>query len=700
MLKSVFKGALLACAFCLAACEEDIDKSNRYTFTNETIADYLENRSEMFSSIIKIYEQAEMMGTLETYGTYTLFAPTNEAVQRYLKEQYELNDSLLGEADSVKVGVHAIRSPYLEELSDSMAQEIAKTHLLPAKYELVNINNEVLPSQNFNNRYLGVIFKNDSITGDFQILVNNQALITQGDEMAENGVIHIVDQVVNQSTDMICELIAKYNYFSIFSDAIKKTGLIDQFQKYKDLDYDLGLEDALDYKGTQKARYPKFKYYKYTAFVPTNETLKNIGHNILGHGIESVEDLEEYAKYWYKDCTSDDYKDPNNALNRLLSYHFLDCDVPYSKIVLQNVSYGNSESPYYNSEWAFMDNMDRSDYYISHTKQLIKAIKPLSSNDKNKRDNVWLNTSNRQIPGDINMRPHLDVRIIPSNEFTQDPADYDGDGIPDQKDFDQNSLNGTIHPIDGLLIYNEDEMVGNVLNERMRFDFGALLPELMTNNVRYCSKEESGSTVDGAGNVNIPNGYCENLINHSATSAVHYLAPYYWGCTYFGDEFIANNIYDFSYRLPPVPEGTYELRIGYTATTIRAITQFYVNNKICGIPVDLKIAATNPRIGYIADDETEDNGVENDKTMRNHGYMKAPETFTAYFQSTDGSSKKTARSYNGAIRYIITTQKFSGNDNWLRMKQVDENDKMEGMHDYIEMVPTGIVNSYIPEDRL
>ena len=32
---------------------------------------------------------------------------------------------------------------------------------------------------------------------------------------------------------------------------------------------------------------------------------------------------------------------------------------------------------------------------------------------------------------------------------------------------------------------DEDEMAGNILNERMRFDFGTLLPELSGNNIRY-----------------------------------------------------------------------------------------------------------------------------------------------------------------------------------------------------------------------
>ena len=264
------------------------------------------------------------------------------------------------------------------------------------------------------------------------------------------------------------------------------------------------------------------------------------------------------------------------------------------------------------------------------------------------------------------------------------------------KDFSGNSLNGTIHPINKILIYNEEEMHGNVLNERMRFDFGTLLPELTTNNVRYAPWPNAG-TVCGHGEYQIPQGYAKNLKILNEDTYVFYTSPYTWGCNYLGDEFLAVGKYDFAYKLPPVPAGTYELRIGYTANGARSITQFYVDNKICGIPVDLKIGATDARIGWQADGPDESENEENDRVMRNHGYMKAGNSFTSQWQSGDG--KKTARSYSNAIRKIITTMRVDG-EHWVRFKKVDDVNNSQMNHDYIELVPTSIVNSYIPEDRL
>ena len=61
--------------------------SNRYTFTGETMADYLLNRSEKYSHMITLLKRAELFSLLNTYGQFTLFLPDNEAVEKYIQEQ-------------------------------------------------------------------------------------------------------------------------------------------------------------------------------------------------------------------------------------------------------------------------------------------------------------------------------------------------------------------------------------------------------------------------------------------------------------------------------------------------------------------------------------------------------------------------------------------------------------------------------------
>ena len=48
---------IFAVMLSLLSCREEIDKSNRYTFTGETVADFLLSRNEEYSHFITILKQ-------------------------------------------------------------------------------------------------------------------------------------------------------------------------------------------------------------------------------------------------------------------------------------------------------------------------------------------------------------------------------------------------------------------------------------------------------------------------------------------------------------------------------------------------------------------------------------------------------------------------------------------------------------------
>ena len=75
-------------ALAFTSCSEQIDESNLYTFTGETITDYLRSDSTL-SDFAKITEYAGLSDRLSAYGTYTCFAPTNEAVKEYIQELWD-----------------------------------------------------------------------------------------------------------------------------------------------------------------------------------------------------------------------------------------------------------------------------------------------------------------------------------------------------------------------------------------------------------------------------------------------------------------------------------------------------------------------------------------------------------------------------------------------------------------------------------
>ena len=81
------------CIACLWNCTEDIDTSSRYVFTEETILSYLE-KHEAYSSYVDILRQvnisklsnSKVSQLLSARGVYTVFAPNNEAIQKYLED--------------------------------------------------------------------------------------------------------------------------------------------------------------------------------------------------------------------------------------------------------------------------------------------------------------------------------------------------------------------------------------------------------------------------------------------------------------------------------------------------------------------------------------------------------------------------------------------------------------------------------------
>lgn len=657
------------------ACSDEIDKSNRYTFTGETIADFILNREDRFGKMITILKQANMFGLLSTYGTYTFFLPGDSAVDTYLREQFEAWDSTKNNPSPTWTG---ITSPYLEDLTDSMATVIAKTHIIPYGYEMAEMGEGVIDTRNYNDRYLSVSF----VTEDekFRILINNQSGIIEGDNLVENGVVHIMDKMVTPSTNSVPKLLADQPYFSLMSAALQETGFDKKLEDYMMLlngkEYKLGPEPANCFQcGKGMARYPHSYYIKYTGFIETNDVY-------AAEGIYTLDDLKAFAEKYYGTEDRDNPKSTKNALYKFVAYHFLERELNYNLMIQHNLEHSSYKSE---GKSGLVADIDRSDYFETMLGTMIKVTKPLSADDPEVVQNIYLNFSHNPARQQ-SMRNRTNICIYDVTTFTSLDEKY--------AKFSANGMNGTIHPINKILIYNEDEMMGNILNERMRIDIASLLPELTNNGVRFGRWEQTGGACSH-GDYNIPNGYCKNIKVNDASTEWHYFCPTSWGANYLGDEIIVvGELYDFEYRLPPVPAGTYELRLGYTATDLRAITQFYVDGKVTGIPVDLRIKFDNERIGWIQDSKTEDDGVENDKIMRNHGYMKAPASYNCQFDPG-----VLVRDYKGAGRLIITQKYFDGNDHWLRMKKVDDAAKAEFNHDYIELVPKSIITSHIPEDR-
>ena len=644
---------IFAVMLSLLSCREEIDKSNRFTFTGETVADYMLNRSEKYSHMITLMERAGLFGLLRTYGQYTLFLPDNAAVERYLREQ----DSIYWATKDSPIFVNTgITSPDIEELSDSMAVIIARSHLLNLAYHTADMGEGALPTRNFNNRYLGINY--DVVGEKFYIMVNNKSAIIDGDNEVENGIIHIVDKAINPVEMNVPQLIASCNFFSIFNEALNVTGFKDSLALDLDMSY-IWDPTATAGVGTP-SYYPKLKYHKYTGFIETDDVFNT-------NGIYALADLKVFAEKWYGTEDRDNFESSRNALNKFVAYHIIEGEYPSNKILPQGEKY----------DIALGKKYPRVDYFETMQGTLMKVVKPYGTQDA---ANIYINYSKREIPYNPELHHHLNVRLIETTEFTQADLRH--------SDFVQNALNGVVQPIDKILIYNEDEMVGNILNERMRFDFLSMMPELSSNNIRY-KYSNNNFTI-------IPADYCRNIKSNSNQFKIY---KFNNEGLYFLDDLRPLGLFDFSFRFPPVPSRTYEIRFSCVMHNFyddrEAVVQIYIDNKVSGLPIDFRIGCLDQRIGWFADEETNDNGVEKDKQMRNRGWMKAPDSFNLM------TGEYTDRSIRGSLRRIVDRKYLSEGEHWIRFKNVSENTNFNSfMFDYIELVPLHIVSDpNKPEDR-
>ena len=666
----------------VVSCVEDIDTSNRYTFTGNTVASYLEEHSDVFSSFITILKRGGKFNLMKAYGTYTCFAPMNDAIDRFLFEQDSIyKASLL--PGSKRVIWTGVTSPNLEDLSDSMCTVIAQTHIIPATYLTTEMEGDVVPTMNLNDRYLTMSYGTDSL--QHSLLFINGAQVVTSDEEVENGVVQVINAVMNPSSETVPTVIEHMKFLSIFSEALEKTGLEEKLQPYKDFSYTDGDKKAPNIYRDQQCPYPPTRYFGFTAFVEPDSVYQ-------AAGIYNMDDLFNQCKKWYPNSSDDDnFKSPNNALYKFVAYHLLDRKLLYTRLVCYKIKCGS----YFNSESVYLTRADRYDYFETMQGTMLKVIQPLSNAthgvcddgvDRSYSQCVFLNYTKdpdliAAAPGPFNVT--CGPRNIPVNIRVMEPTTVSSNKTK-YPNFQQEALNGSIHLIDHFLIYDEDVMSGYVLNEIIRIDFSSIAPEYTNNNIRWSDGNNINFASRGDYEFYIPGTYSDRIKYNHEEAYLYYLSPHNSWTNYMGDECMAIGPADVSYRLPHVPPGTYEMRFGYQGMTNRGITQFYFDNEITGIPVDLRLSATgNPRIGWVSDAQTDDNGVINDKQMKNRGFLKGSTQYYAYGHL--------ARHEDSVIRLVLTTKYLDGGDHWFRAKNVNENDDGldQFMHDYIEFVPVG-----------
>lgn len=182
------------------------------TTSDLNIYPYLQSKSE-FSEWVKIINKSGYAGFLTAYGSYTMFAPTNDAVKLFL-------------TDISKTSVDAI--------TEAEAKDIVKLHLIQDTIPTSLFKDGKLASVTMFGQYLVTGVTNNA--GVSSINVNRQALLTQGNIRTGNGLIHVLDRVLRPAIKSTAQLISEDPKYSVFKEALIATGFYDTLNKISTTD--------------------------------------------------------------------------------------------------------------------------------------------------------------------------------------------------------------------------------------------------------------------------------------------------------------------------------------------------------------------------------------------------------------------------------------------------------------------------------
>jgi uncharacterized surface protein with fasciclin (FAS1) repeats len=625
--RNIITVLLLCVAF--QSCINDAVQNFR-TAEEDGITTYLEKDPERYSEFLKLMQTVGIDALLDARGNYTCFVPVNEAVLRYYQEKNTGLEQMTKETIEEIVYSHIIRL-------DNPADNPVTTDLFP---------NGTIGFPNMLGKFIQITY--DSIGN---IYVNQKAKILIPDQDKEtykiyNGVIHTIDGVLEPSRGRISGLLESQERYSLFVDALRETGLIDSLEAYMNEDYDrrykAGLiEDEIvslstfNNEGNYQNKAGKLKtpaswLIGFTVLMESDEVYKNAN-------IQTLDDLRRYAEEHVVPHIPSAYDDPTdrrNSLNRFIAYHILDRTMDLSDFIPK----------------------DWQDYYYSKDADVLGVIVDYSGT----------------------LDPYSIVEIRRDSKGPILNRRSDGTAVRVLQETGNVSENGMFHGLDRILVYDSG-IESDVLNKRLRMDATSLLPELHTNRLK-------GNAPYGKGLI-LPQGYLKNMIQLTENTQIQYGGAMSSGWYDLHlDEILIAGKYDLMLRLPPLPEATYEIRIGYTANPKRGVLQISLDGEPLGIPLDMTKQADDPAIGYVkpGDNPDDPNGYENDKMMRNRGYMKGPSTIHTSKEGTE-----VLRNYKGAVRRILTNNaRLNRGEHWLRFKSVEDIDTREFMFDYLEFVPS------------
>ncbi|MDR2131135.1 MAG: fasciclin domain-containing protein [Odoribacteraceae bacterium] len=178
-----------------AGCSDPNEGKMFAALEEESVASYLEKDGN-FSEWVAMLKEADLYNAMTVRGNLTCFVPTDEAVAAY----------------KTKLGREMTREDVLY---------LVRYHTLFGYQLLSNaLKNGRLVDTTAAGNYLVTRFETNG-----NLYVNDIARVVDRDIITVNGVIHVIDHVIEPIYDTLWDLVRKDNDFSLFAAALEATGI-------------------------------------------------------------------------------------------------------------------------------------------------------------------------------------------------------------------------------------------------------------------------------------------------------------------------------------------------------------------------------------------------------------------------------------------------------------------------------------------
>ena len=717
-IKNNIRVALLALAAMMAtgsmvSCSDDPDAENYYTFTGEMLSDYLNNRPQ-YSEFKTIVERADLMDLLASYGQYTCFLPSNEAVETFLHEK----------------GLQSV-----DQLSDADCDTIARTHLVANMYSTYEMTQDRLATANMLGRYLATSQGVDAdsnavvyIEGVAHIIYEKEmpdGSIIHRNDSVENGIVQPIDMVIEKSNSYIADILRDNPRISYFYEALIATDVKEQILLVDDPTY-----DKFNYNNNVPYRYkshirnevawvPDTKKYGFTAFVEPDSVyeakFQEYGISTANGTLRALYDLacKIYDPVYPDDVNKDGHKFENlkdsiNPLKRFVQYHIMTRYVPGTADLTALIIPEMKEA--FGTETKWQNAIDWYQTLLPHTMLKVEQLSTHPREDPH---------TNKVIPGmDIygpdadKKNGHFINRRYEAPEWTFRGA-YVDPTVETKPVHD--ALNGHYFYVDDLVVFSWD-VQNRVQNMRIRMDFTTVFPEVMTNDMRlkgnYRADDGNNAPADDSAepkngkNHYFPMGYLDGVTFDDKLCALVYRRPHWEFWSWQGDEWNLFGDYDFVFRIPPVPfSGEWQMRLGFAPLETRGVMQVYFgtdpkNLQPQGIPLDMmQILNSETYLGSRVSDDLNlseyrrtsvEELAEEQKLLKNLGAYRGP--LACYY--TAGTDKSYDYGTMHIMRRILCQTNMDANqDYYIRFRVASEakqGNNNEFMFDFFEMVPKSV----------